>query len=349
MNRPLFLFLVCVCGSSVAQGQPVEPVSDGSAVSSEPWPIVIAHRGASGYLPEHTTESAAFAHALGADYIEQDCVLSKDRVPVVLHDVTLDKVTNAATVFPDRRRADGHWYAFDFTVDELRQLSVHERYGGDGSPRFPERLGRFQIATLREHIELIQGLDHSRGTETGLYIELKQPGLHHKEGFDLASAILGVLSDFGLTSRDDRVFLQCFEEAELRRLRVDLECGLPLIQLLKDPPTAEQIREHARIVDGLGVSINCVVTGVTEGDEPQPIFTDVIRQAHESAMRVHVWTVRTDHLPEEARSVEQLLTWLVQERGADGIFTDQPDAVLRWRASESPENKSGPFRLIRQR
>lgn len=344
MTNRLVMATLCLMVSTV-QAQPVEETPQAAA----PWPIVIAHRGASGYLPEHTTEAAAFAHALGADYIEQDCVLSKDRVPVVLHDVTLDRVTNVAELFPGRRRSDRHWYVCDFTLDELRQLNVHERYGNPGSPRFPKDKGRFQIATLREHIELIQGMDHSRGTTTGLYIELKQPALHHGEGLDLARAILRVLDDFELNSSDDPVFLQCFDEKELHRLRVKLNCRLPLIQLLKDPPTASQIRKHARVVDGLGVSVNCVVSGMTEDDDPEPIFTDVIRQAHDAAMQVHVWTVRADHLPYSVKSVDELLNWLVQEAGADGIFSDHPDAVVKWRDSTSPQAKTGPFQLIRQR
>ena len=345
MSRRMLVAVLCLIGLRSVEGQLVEQVS-GRTV--EPWPIVIAHRGASGYLPEHTTEAAVFAHALGADYIEQDCVVSKDNVPVVLHDITLDRVTNVGEVFPDRCRDDRHWYVFDFTLDELRQLNVHERYGHEGSPRFPDRKARFHIATLREQVELIRGLDHTRGTATGLYIELKQPELHHAEGLDVAAEVLKVLDTFGLDGADDRVFLQCFDEDEVRRLRVELKCRLPLIQLLKDPPDADQIREYARIADGLGVSINCVVSGTTKGNEPMPVFTDVIRQAHENAMQVHVWTVRTDRLPRFAESVDQLLNWLVQDAGADGVFSDHPDAIVKWRASTSPQ-RTGPFQLIRQR
>ena len=82
-------------------------------------PLVIAHRGASGYLPEHTLAAKACAHALGADYLEQDLVLTKDDVPVVLHDIYLDTVSNVATKFPNRQRADGRYYALDLTLAEL--------------------------------------------------------------------------------------------------------------------------------------------------------------------------------------------------------------------------------------
>jgi glycerophosphoryl diester phosphodiesterase len=88
-------------------------------------PLVIAHRGASAYLPEHTLAAKAAAHMAGADYIEQDVVLSRDGAPVVLHDLYLDAVTDVARVFPDRRRDDGRFHVMDFSWAELRRLSVH--------------------------------------------------------------------------------------------------------------------------------------------------------------------------------------------------------------------------------
>jgi glycerophosphoryl diester phosphodiesterase len=346
MNRVTLLVSAYLVILGSVHGQSTHAVSNESA---ESWPVVIAHRGASGYLPEHTTEAAAYAHAQGADYIEQDCVVSKDNVPVVLHDITLDLVTNVADVFPDRRRGDHHWYVFDFTLEELRRLNVRERYRQAGFSRFPAGRGRFQIATLREHIELIRGLDQSRRTATGFYIELMEPARHHAERIDVAASVLKVLNESGLDGEDDLTYLQCFDERELRRLRVDLKCRLPLIQLCRTPPTEQQIREYARFADGLGISIDCVISGMTSEKDPGPIFTDVIRLSHENAMQVHVWTVQTDRLPKSAESVDQLLDWLVQGAGADGIFSDHPDAILRWRASRSPQIRTGPFQLIRKR
>ena len=112
-------------------------------------PLVIAHRGASGYLPEHTLESAAYAHALGADYIEQDIVMSRDGTLVVLHDIHLETTTDVAARFPDRKRPDGRFYALDFTWDELRSLRVSERFdpktGAAVFPRrFPAAAGAFR-------------------------------------------------------------------------------------------------------------------------------------------------------------------------------------------------------------
>ena len=86
---------------------------------------VIAHRGASGYLPEHTLEGVAMAHAMGADYIEQDVVLTRDDQLIVLHDLYLNAVTDVAATFPDRKREDGKHYAIDFTLEEIKTLRVH--------------------------------------------------------------------------------------------------------------------------------------------------------------------------------------------------------------------------------
>ena len=95
--------------------------------------LVIAHRGASGYLPEHTLESYAMAYALGADYIEQDVVLTKDKVFICLHDIYLEPTTNVEELYPERKREDGHWYAADFTLEEVKKLRVHERSKADGT------------------------------------------------------------------------------------------------------------------------------------------------------------------------------------------------------------------------
>ena len=99
-----------------------------SALAAETRPLVIAHRGASGYLPEHTQAAKTLAYGLGADFLEQDIVLTKDDVPVVLHDIYLDTVTDVAKRFPGRKRADGRFYVLDLTLAELKQLRVAERF-----------------------------------------------------------------------------------------------------------------------------------------------------------------------------------------------------------------------------
>lgn len=314
-----------------------------SQAISDQIPLVIAHRGASGYLPEHTAEAAAFAHALGADYIEQDVVLTKDGVAVVLHDVTLDHVTDVANVFPDRKR-DGKYFVFDFTLEELAQLRVVERISDSSRRRFPQTLGRFRIMTLAEQIELIQGLNTSRGRKTGLYVEIKQPALHRKHGLDCSKEVMRILKQYGYSKADDRAFIQCFEEKEVLRIRTELKCRLPLIQLLSKLPSEEKIANIGRVADGIGVPISTVVSGASDGISA---VTHLVATAHEHALMVHVWTLRTDDLPKFAESSSQLLNWIVRDAGADGVFTDQPDVVLKWRQAQGDKGaRRGPFHLL---
>ena len=315
-------------------------------------PIVIGHRGASGYLPEHTTESAALAHALHADYIEQDCVLSKDGVPIVMHDITLDDLTNVADVFPARRRSDGHWYVFDFTLAELQQFRVTERRSPgrawkDKGTRFPLEKGNFRINTLADHLQLIQGLNKSRGRTAGVYVEVKEPRKHREAGLDASVEILKVLTEYEYNSADSPIFLQCFDKEEVQRIRIELKCPLPLIYLLGKAPSAEQIEEAAKFCDGLGVLQTLVVSGAEGG---QPVISSLVDTAHSHGLQVHVWTFRTDALPAFASSSDQMLDWLAISAGVDGIFTDQPDVVVGWRNERMTQIKNGnPFRLLNDR
>ena len=182
-------------------------------------PIVIAHRGASGYLPEHTLAAKALAHGMGADYLEQDVVLTKDDVPVVLHDIHLDTVTNVAEVFPDRKRDDGRYYAIDLTLAEVKQLRATERVDAKTKrpvfpTRFPPHLSYFTVPTLAEELELIQGLNTSSGREAGIYTEIKSPAWHRSEGKDISKIVLGVLDHYGYREASDLAYLQCFDVAE---------------------------------------------------------------------------------------------------------------------------------------
>ena len=162
---------------------------------SDKGPLIIAHRGACGYLPEHTLEAKSLAYAMGADYLEQDVVASRDDQLVVLHDIRLDRVSNVSERFPDRQREDGRFYVRDFDLAELRSLNIYERRGDDGKTavypgRFPTDRGSFGIATLAEELEMIQGLNRSTGRDVGIYPEIKAPAWHHENGFDLSVAVL---------------------------------------------------------------------------------------------------------------------------------------------------------------
>ena len=339
--------------SPLTQSLPAERRKRLQAISqtiSNEVPLVIAHRGASGYLPEHTTESATLAHALGADFIEQDVVLSQDGVAVVFHDVTLEKITDVAERFPERGRND-RFYVFDFTLAELRQLNISERFpapaGSGDSQRFPQNTGRFRLSTLEEHLQLISGLNVSRGRNVGIYVEIKHPKLHREQNLDPSREVLRILDKYGYSHADDRVFVQCFDESEILRLRTELKCQLPLIQLLSDEPSARHLAQIAKVADGIGVRIGAVVDGVSPDDPAHAQVSNVVRTAHQHAMLVHAWTLRTDSLPDYAPNSKTMIDWLVREAGVDGIFTDQPDVLLSWRQKVQAAGRlEGPFKLL---
>jgi glycerophosphoryl diester phosphodiesterase len=301
--------------------------------------IVIAHRGASAYLPEHTLAAKAMAHAQGADYLEQDVVLSKDGVPVVLHDIHIDTVTDVARRFPERKRADGRYYALDFTVAELRQLNATERFDPrTGTAVFPGRfpVGRaaFQVPTLEEELQLVQGLNKSTGREAGVYPEIKEPAWHRKQGQDISRVVLDVLARYGYRSKADKVYLQCFDFEEVQRIRGALGYQGRLVQLLADAPQPDSATDHARlrtragltevakVADGIGPSLRMVVAGRSGGTLQ---VTDLVRDAHALGLVVHPYTFRADALPDWAGSFDELLRVFLVQVGVDGIFTDHPD------------------------
>ncbi|MEA3212542.1 MAG: glycerophosphoryl diester phosphodiesterase [Chthoniobacter sp.] len=309
-------------------------------------PIVIAHRGASGYLPEHTLEAKAMAHAMGADFIEQDIVLSKDDAPVVLHDIYLDTVSDVATRFPDRQRADGRFYALDLTLAELKQLRVTERFdpktGRQVYPkRFPKDQSSFQIPTLEEELQLIQGLNLSTGRNTGIYPEIKQPAWHRKQGHDISRIVLPILQRYGYATKTDSCWLQCFELPEVKRLRTELGWQGRLVLLLgggrkgddgadaDDVRSPEGLAELSAIADGIGPALSSVISGKSPADRS---VTNLVKEAHAHNLAVHPYTLRFDELPKTVNSADELMNLLFEEAKVDGLFTDFPDLVVRWLA-----------------
>lgn len=305
-------------------------------------PLVIAHRGASGYLPEHTLEAVAMAHALGTDFIEQDLVLTKDDVPVVLHDVHIDTISDVATKFPSRKRPDGRYYALDFTLAEIKQLTASERFdpktGKAVFPgRFPAHKGSFQIPTLEEEIQLVQGLNKSTGRNVGIYPELKNPAWHRQQGHDLSKAVLPLLLRYGYAQKSDACFIQCFELSEVKRLRTELGWKGRLIMLLDavakgddgtDFPSLYRpggLAELAKLVEGIGPSLGSVLD--TKGKP-----TELVKNAHAAGLLVHPYTHRVDALPKYATSSDALLGKLFTDARVDGLFTDFCDTVVRYLA-----------------
>ena len=318
-------------------------LSLGGLAAAEPRPLIIAHRGASGYLPEHTLAAKALAYGQGADFLEQDVVLSKDGVPVIFHDTHIDTTTDVAKKFPGRQRADGRFYALDFSIAELKQLNVTERFnpktGKAAFPkRFPDGVGSFQVVTLEEEIQFIQALNRSTGRNVGLYPELKAPAWHRKEGRDLSATVLPLLRKYGYDAKDSACYLQCFEYAEIKRLRGELGWSGKLIMLLggkgKGPgetdftylQTDAGLAELAQLVDGIGPPISSYVAGKTPAERQ---VTDLAARARKAGLKSHPYTLRADELPKCVTSVDELLSALFTEAKVDGLFTDFPDLCIK--------------------
>jgi glycerophosphoryl diester phosphodiesterase len=309
--------------------------------------LVIAHRGASGYLPEHTLAAKAMAYAQGADYIEQDLVMTKDDELVVLHDRHLDTVSNVAELFPDRSRDDGRYYVIDFTLDEIRKLSVSERFemkDGAKAPvfanRFPLGKSSFRVHTFAEEIELIQGLNISTGKSIGIYPEIKSPAFHREEGKDISSAVVDMLKKYGYDEKTDKVFLQCFDPYELQRIHNDLmpkrNMSVPLIQLIstasdyKPLLNAKGMQQLATIVDGIGPSASLLVQGDSTASDIK--VTRLVEFAHAAGLQVHPYTFRheANQIPSFAKDYEDFLRIFFEQVGVDGVFTDFPDLTVNF-------------------
>lgn len=298
----------------------LQPIMNAAEIDSKP--IVIAHRGASGYLPEHTLEAYSLAHAQGADYIEQDLVMTKDGRLICLHDIHLESTTNVELAFPQRKRADGHWYAIDFLLSEIQTLKVHERL----PKRFPQHSMLFAIPTFHDAILLIQGLDQTTKRRTGIYPELKQPNFHRKEGKPLESTFVDELRRAGFDSADDLIFVQSFELDCLERLHREFRLPHPLIYLVGDSNriaktlTEEYIANLARTIQGIGPSKKLL--------DRSPNLVEI---AHQHGLMVHPYTLRFDdsYPSKNYTSFEAELDHLFLEKGVDGVFTDFPDLVKK--------------------
>lgn len=310
--------------------------------------VVIAHRAASGYLMEHNLPSVTLAVAMGSDYVEQDLVMTRDDKVIVFHDPTLEMVTNVADIFPGRERKDGKFYAIDFTLAEIRQLHLKERYpnSGNGEGRFPNTNKNLQLAipTFQEELELIRGLEKTLRRDIGIYPEIKQPWFHRKEGKDISMAVLKILREYGYKSQEDRIFLQCFDPDELKRIHDELlptlQMELKLIQLIDDNNGQETkvlewgewinynydwissksgLRTLSAYIAGIGMDKSMLVDQA--GNLLRP---ELVSDAHSLGMVVHPFTLRREKesLPPYAPSFEELLEFFYFKVGVDGVFTD---------------------------
>lgn len=348
-------------GAQAAQLSRAAPNRRQGKAAAKPQKLIIAHRGASGYLPEHTLEAKAMAYAQGADYLEQDLVMTKDNQLIVLHDHYLDRVSDVAERFPRRARADGRYYALDFTLAEVKELNFSEGFeikNGEKIQSYPKRfpMGKsvFRIHSFAEELEFIQGLNYSTGRDVGIYPEIKAPWFHRQAGKDIAAAALEVLKRYGYRQKSDKIFLQCFDPHELQRLKTELlpkfGMDLPLVQLIaytdweetqeQKPDGAWQnysydwmfapgaMEKIAVYADGIGPDYHMLVEqGSARGAVK---ITHMAQEAQQSGMVVHPYTIRADSLPDYAANAQELFDIVYQQAGADGAFTDFPDLAAEF-------------------
>jgi glycerophosphoryl diester phosphodiesterase len=305
---------------------------------------VIAHRGASGYLPEHTLEAATLAHSQGADFIEQDLVVSKDDHLVILHDIHLDTVTDVATKYPSRHRDDGRFYAIDFTLAELKTLRVMERQDTKGNQVFSNRYhgsSHFTIATFEEQLELIGELNRLTGKHVGVYPEIKSPAWHRNEGKDISVLTLTALRRHDLDRPDANIYVQCFDFEEIKRLRTELNAKVKLVQLLAVNSWHESTTDYEQLTSPAGLKELKEYTlniGPWLGNmmmvtpNAKPTLTDWIKQAQDEGFTIHPYTFRMDALP-DGITANELLSLLVSWKLA-GVFTDQVPPVKAFLAQQ---------------
>ncbi len=333
MKISLFLTILCLFGCNSAQKH--------EKMIKNTKKVVIAHRGASGYLPEHTLASKAMAYAMYPDFLEQDLVLSKDDVPIVIHDIHLETVTDVAQKFAKRKREDGRFYVIDFTYEELRQLNVTERFDPKTGKavfegRYPLWKSRFKLHSLQEEIELIQGLNKSTGNGIGIYPEIKDPEFHLKEGKDISNIVLKILSEYGYNTKKDNCILQCFDAKELKRIRLHLKSDLFLVQLIEFEEDEQHLKEYATYANGIGPWYKRILKGKDEQGNWQT--TNLVKEAHELGLVVHAYTFRADYLG-EFTSFDELLEVGFNTLNLDGVFTDFPDKVVSFLSFDSAQDE----------
>lgn len=332
------------------------PTLDGAA------PLVIAHRGASGYRPEHTLASYQLAIEMGADYIEPDLVATKDGHLIARHEPLLDDTTDVksrpefasrkSTKVLDGKTIEG-FYASDFTLAEIKRLRAVQ----SNPARSKEYDGQFEIPTFEEILELRARESKKRGREIGVYPETKHPSFHLDLGLSLEGRLLEALRGHKLDRAGAPVFIQSFESANLQYLRARTKASL--VQLIDDggiifdaagtrvvgmnipqysdkrggraPQSLDDIAKYANAIGPWKRQI------LREREGAPLLATTLIEQAHAAGLRVHPYTFRDEPAtlaPEYAGDpLKEYRTFF--EMGVDGVFTDFADTAVKARTLRS--------------
>ncbi|GAA2995319.1 glycerophosphodiester phosphodiesterase family protein [Streptosporangium longisporum] len=336
--------------------------ASGRRADREVTPIVIAHRGASAFRPEHTLLSYRVAISMGADFIEPDLVSTKDHVLVARHENELSATTDVEKhpEFASRRttklvngaRRTG-WFTEDFTLAELRTLRARERYARQRQDNTAYD-GKARIPTLDEIVLLAQ--KHG----VGVYAETKFPTYFASIGLPLEKPLLETFKRYGWEDENDPVFIQSFEPGNLGRLRPLTR--IRLIQFVAatgapydlvragDPRTYDDmvtpkgLARIAEYADGIGVVTKRIGPGETGGIDGRRISpAALVGNAHREGLLVHATTVRRldARLRAERRGrdtdrvTEQVRTWLrhLYRLKVDGVIADDPGLARAVRES----------------
>lgn len=306
-------------------------------------PAVVAHRGASGYRPEHTLDAYRLAITMGADDIEVDLVSTADGVLVARHECELSVSTDVASrpEFADRRTTrvvDGErrtgWFSQDLTFAEIKRLTAREPRP-DLRPGCAAYDGQSGVSSFNEILAMFQAESTRSGRSVGVMAELKQPSYFASVGLPLDEPLLADLRRHDLDHARSRVTVMSFEPTVLRRLAGRLR--VPVVQLLDrvdhrpadlvslgdprtygDLATPDGLAEIDEYADGIAAHTSLVLPG--SGPELEP--SDLVRDAHRRWLSVHVWTLRAEagDLAERGRAL--------LDAGVDGLITDHPDQLL---------------------
>jgi glycerophosphoryl diester phosphodiesterase len=276
--------------------------------------LLVAHRGASAYAPEHTLASYRLAVQQGADYVEQDLAVTEDGVLICLHDESLERTTNVEELFPNRATIDAgtgrrQWLAIDFTLAEIKQLDAGRWFGS--------AFAGAQVPTWDEAVAAV-------GMAAGLYPELKTPALYRARGVDQTALFVQALERLPLARRTEgSLIVQSFDDQPLRELATQIpKVARTFLIDNRDGArwlSADGLREIARFATGIGPA-----KGLVDG---RP---EVVRAAKAAGLTVtpYTFTTRTP-LPPRFREVGEEMRYYLDELGVDALFTDNPDRFPR--------------------
>jgi len=324
-----------------------------SSATSRPRALVIGHRGACAYRPEHTAASFELAIDLGADLVEPDVVVSRDGALVVRHENELSRSTDVAQrpEFADRRttRTVGRvertgWFTEDFDLDELRTLRAVERMP-DLRPLNTTYDGQFGVLTLAD----VVGLARARSTAdhpVRVLAELKKPTWAAERGLPMTELVAAELRRLDAAGSDGPVVLQSFDAAALRRLRADLgDEGPEMLQLVDDAAEGDVLlspaglREVSTYAQGIAPSRHRILR--RDADQTLVGISGLVHEAHRAELTVLPWTLRAEnaYLPRHlrrgtdpaSRGDAEGEARLLLALGVDGLITDSPDVAVRAR------------------